>query len=84
VVLITPIVLDTADKLGLSPYALMIGLAMAASSSFTSPVSHPANLLVTGPGSYRFVDYIKVGGPLTLVVLIVIMLVLPLLWPLQP
>jgi di/tricarboxylate transporter len=49
-----------------------------------TPISHPANILVMGPGGYRFGDYLKVGGLLTLVVLVVILLGLPLLWPLQP
>jgi di/tricarboxylate transporter len=63
----------------------MMGIAMAASSSFTSPISHPANVLVMGPGGYRFIDYIKVGLPLTVVVLVVLMIVLPIFWPLaQP
>ena len=82
VVLMVPIALKTAASLGISPYALMMGIAMAASSSFTSPISHPANVLVMGPGGYRFIDYVKVGLPLTLVVLIVLMLVLPIFWPL--
>jgi di/tricarboxylate transporter len=82
VVLMVPIALKTATSLGISPYALMMGIAMAASSSFTSPISHPANVLVMGPGGYRFVDYVKVGVPLTLVVLILLMLVLPIFWPL--
>ena len=50
----------------------------------TSPISHPANVLVMGPGGYRFIDYVKVGVPLTLVVLLVLMLILPVLWPLTP
>jgi di/tricarboxylate transporter len=82
VVLMVPIALKTSASLGISPYALMMGIAMAASSSFTSPISHPANVLVMGPGGYRFIDYIKVGGPLTLVILMVLMLTLPVLWPL--
>jgi len=82
VVLMAPIALKTSTSLGISPYALMMGIAMAASASFTSPISHPANVLVMGPGGYRFIDYIKVGVPLTLVVLIVLMIVLPIFWPL--
>ena len=82
VVLMVPIALKTAASLGISPYALMMGIAMAASSSFTSPISHPANVMVMGPGGYRFIDYIKVGVPLTLVVLMVLMIVLPIFWPL--
>jgi di/tricarboxylate transporter len=84
VVLMVPIALKTAASLGISPYALMMGIAMAASSSFTSPISHPANVLVMGPGGYRFIDYIKVGLPLTLVVLVVLMIALPIFWPLMP
>ncbi|MDX1384390.1 MAG: SLC13/DASS family transporter, partial [Thermoanaerobaculia bacterium] len=45
---------------------------------------HPANVLVMGPGGYRFIDYAKVGVPLTLVVLAVVLLVVPLVWPFAP
>ena len=58
------------------------GNRLRPSASFISPISHPANLLVMGPGGYRFKDYVKIGVPLTIVVLIVTMLVLPWLWPL--
>jgi di/tricarboxylate transporter len=54
---------------------------VAASASFLSPVAHPANVLIMGPGGYRFADYLKVGIPLTLVVLAVTLLVLPWFWP---
>ena len=83
-VLMAPIALNTASDLGLSPYALMMVIAIAASASFMSPVGHPANVLVMGPGGYRFMDYVRVGIPLTLVVLVVTLLVLPLFWPLIP
>ena len=66
------------------PITPMMAVAMAASASFTSPISHPANILVMGPGGYRFVDYIKVGVPLTLVVFVTVMVLLPILWPLTP
>lgn len=82
VVLMAPIALKTSTSLGISPYALMMGIAMAASSSFTSPISHPANVLVMGPGGYRFIDYLKVGVPLTLIVLLVLMVIMPFFWPL--
>lgn len=59
-------------------------VALSASASFLSPVAHPANVLIMGPGGYRFADYIKVGVPLTLVVLVVVLLVLPIFWPLFP
>ena len=83
VVLMAPIVLTTATDLDVSPYTLMMAIAIAASVSFISPVGHPANVLVMGPGGYRFVDYVKLGLPLTLVVFVVTMLLLPIFWPLQ-
>ena len=83
-ILMAPIALNTANDLGLSPYALMMTVAMSASASFMSPVAHPANVLIMGPGGYRFVDYIKVGLPLTLICLVVVLLVLPIFWPLVP
>jgi len=84
VVLMAPIVLSTSANMGLSPYAFMMAIAMAASASFMTPISHPANILVMGPGGYRFMDYFKVGGLLTFVVLIVIIFILPVFWPLTP
>ncbi len=83
-VLMAPIAINTALDLQLSPYALMMVVAIAASASFLSPVGHPSNILVMGPGGYRFVDYIKVGLPLTIIVLIITLLVLPIFWPLVP
>jgi len=81
-VLMAPIAISTAADLALSPYALLMAVAIAASASFMSPVGHPANVLVMGPGGYRFSDFVKVGIPLTLVVLLVMLLVLPVFWPL--
>ena len=80
VVLMSPIVLGAAAGLGVSPYPLMMAVAIAASASFASPVSHPANVLVMGPGGYRFTDYLRVGLPLTAVVFVVVMIVMPLVW----
>jgi Trk K+ transport system NAD-binding subunit len=84
VVLMSPIVLSAMGDLGLEPQTAMMAVAMAASASFTSPISHPANILVMGPGGYRFVDYLKVGIPLTLVVFVAVMSLLPIFWPLTP
>jgi di/tricarboxylate transporter len=81
VVLVSPIALSAAASAGISPYTLMMTVALAASASFASPVAHPAHLLVMGPGGYRFVDYVRVGGPLTIVVFLVILLLVPLIWP---
>jgi di/tricarboxylate transporter len=84
VVLLAPIALNAANDTGMSPYALMMTVALSASASFLSPVAHPANVLIMGPGGYRFADYLRVGLPLTLVVLVVTLLVLPAFWPLFP
>jgi di/tricarboxylate transporter len=84
VVLMSPIVMSASAGLGIAPQTAMMAMAMAASASFTSPVSHPANVLVMGPGGYRFVDYLKIGLPLTGLIFAVTMLLLPLLWPLTP
>jgi di/tricarboxylate transporter len=80
-VLLAPIALNASTNLGVEPYPFLMTVAVAASAAFLSPVAHPANLLVMGPGGYRFIDYIKVGLPLTLVVLLVSMLVIPIIWP---
>lgn len=82
VVLMSPIVLSACAEMGIEPQTAMMAVAMAASASFTSPISHPANILVMGPGGYRFVDYIKLGVPLTLIVFVTVMVLLPIFWPL--
>jgi di/tricarboxylate transporter len=83
-VLMASIAMNTANVLQVSPYTLMMTVAMAASASFMSPVAHPANVLIMGPGGYRFSDYIKVGFPLTMVVLVVVTILVPIFWPLNP
>jgi di/tricarboxylate transporter len=82
VVFMAPIFISIAQQLGVSPYAVMMVLAVSASASFISPVSHPANVLVMGPGGYRFSDYTKVGLPLTIVVMIIGLIMISIFWPL--
>ena len=81
VVLLVPIVLGTASNMGISPHSLMMAVSISASASFMTPISHPANIMVMGPGGYKFSDYLKVGGPLTLVVFVIVMILVPILWP---
>jgi di/tricarboxylate transporter len=80
-VLLAPIAYNTASDLGVSPYPFLMAVAISASAAFLSPVGHSANILIMGPGGYRFADYTKVGIPLTLVVLVIVLLVVPLVWP---
>jgi di/tricarboxylate transporter len=81
VVLLAPIALNAANSLDVSPYPLMMAVAISASAALLSPVGHPANVLVMGPGGYRFGDYTKVGLPLSLVIFLIVMLVMPYFWP---
>ena len=80
-VLVAPIVLGAAVNLGVSPYPLLMGVAVAASNAFLTPIATTTNLMVFTPGGYRFTDYFKVGAPLTLLFLLVTLLLVPRLWP---
>ncbi|MCC5794740.1 MAG: SLC13 family permease [Chromatiales bacterium] len=82
-VLMSPIVISASVELGFSPQTAMMALAVAC-TSLISPISHPANILVMGPGGYRFVDYFRLGIPLSIIVFITAMLLLPITWPLDP
>lgn len=81
VVLMAPVALTTAEALHISPHLLMMTVAMSASASFASPLSHPAHLLVMSPGGYRFLDYVKLGVPLTVITMAVCVWLLPIFWP---
>jgi di/tricarboxylate transporter len=80
-VLFTPIALQAAISMGISPYPFLFAVAVAASMCFASPFSTPPNALVMIAGRYTFMDYIKVGLPLQIIMGIVMILVLPLLFP---
>lgn len=81
-VLMVPIAIDIALGLGANPQPFVLATVIGASTSFLTPVGHQANVLVLGPGGYRFFDYTRVGGPLNLVILIATLVSLPLIWPL--
>lgn len=80
-VLMAPIAISASMELGISPLPFAMIVAISASSSFLSPVAHPANSLIMGPGGYRVTDFIKVGIPLTIVILLITLLILPFFWP---
>ena len=82
IVLIVPIALDTAFGLGANYKTFTMAVVIGAATSFLSPVGHKANVLVFGPGGYKFTDYARVGAILTVVLLIVSMIFLPIIWPL--
>jgi uncharacterized protein with PhoU and TrkA domain len=83
VVLMAPIALSASAAFELAPSTAMMAVAVAASATLLSPISHPANVLVMGPGDYRFLDYLTLGLPLTALNVLVILLLLPLLWPVR-
>ncbi|QDV23077.1 SLC13 family permease [Aureliella helgolandensis] len=83
-VLIAPLALELAEQLGVSPYPLLMGVALAASTAFSTPVASPINALVTGAGGYRFGDFLKVGVPLQLLILLGTLAIVPLLFPFNP
>ena len=76
-VLMAPVAVSTAAQLGMSPYPFAMTVALAASAAFMTPVSSPVNTLVLGPGQYRFADFVKVGVPFTLLVMLVTVLMVP-------
>ena len=77
VVLLAPVAIETAAQLGFSPHTMMMAVTLAASAAFMTPFSHKANLLVMGAGGYRAVDYIRVGTPLTIVVVVLLVFLVP-------
>jgi di/tricarboxylate transporter len=82
-VLVAPIAIQAALSLDLNPQAILITVAIAASSAFATPVASPVNTLVLSAGGYRFTDFARVGIPLQLVMLVVTLLIVPMLFPLQ-
>ncbi|HBQ0752619.1 TPA: SLC13 family permease [Klebsiella pneumoniae] len=80
-VLMAPITLAAAKSMGVSPYPFAMVVAMAASAAFMTPVSSPVNTLVLGPGKYSFSDFVKIGVPFTILVMVVCVLLIPVLFP---
>lgn len=83
VVLIAPVALGAAEHLGINPHALMMGAGLAPSVAFMTPFSQKTNLLVMGAGGYRAKDFLKVGTPLTLIILVLLVVLVPIFFPLR-
>jgi di/tricarboxylate transporter len=79
--LFAPIAIALAAGLHLRPEPLVVTVAMAAVTSFFTPIGHHGNLLIYGPGGYQFSDFLKVGIPLTLIVAIIVVFLAPMIWP---
>lgn len=83
-ILLAPIAINAAQHVGASPYPFAMTIAIAASAAFMTPVSSPVNTLVVGPGRYKFMDFIKIGVPFTILVMIICIIFVPILFPLHP
>lgn len=79
--IVVPLAIESARQAGIDPWSLTLGVAMGASMAFLTPLGHPVNVLVMGPGGYRFGDYTRVGLPLALLVTLVILILLPIIYP---
>lgn len=80
-VLLLPVAVSTALSLGVNPKPFIIAVCFGASACFASPLGYQTNLLVYGPGNYRFSDYLKLGIPLNLLVIVMGTLLIPVFWP---
>jgi di/tricarboxylate transporter len=83
-VLFTPIAISTANQLGLDPTPFVLAVIYAANCSFATPVAYQTNLLVMGPGHYKFGDYVRFGGPLVIVLWIAFTILAPMQFDLTP
>lgn len=81
-VLLVPIAISTALSLGVDPKPFIIGVCFGASACFATPIGYQTNLLVYGPGGYRFTDYLKLGIPLNILVIVMGTIFIPVYWPL--
>jgi len=82
VVLMAPVVMPAAEQMSVGVHPMMMAVALAASAAFMTPFSHKANLIVMGAGGYKVLDYLKVGTPLTVILLILMVLLVPVFFPL--
>jgi di/tricarboxylate transporter len=76
-----PFCVESARLLGVNPRPFVMGVALAASFAFASPIGYQTHMMVFGPGGYRFADFLKVGIPLNLLMWITAIILIPMIWP---
>jgi di/tricarboxylate transporter len=82
-VLLAPIAIQMATRVGAAPEPFLMAIAVAASTAFMTPIASPVNVLVLGPGGYRFSDFFRVGALLQIVILIATLIVVPFFFPFE-
>lgn len=82
--LMLPVVLALAESAGLNELPFVVAVMFAASASFATPIGYQCNLMVYGPGGYRFSDFFRIGIPMNLLIAVVTIVTIPLFWPLRP
>jgi di/tricarboxylate transporter len=81
--ILTPIAIGLAYQMNVDPRSIAMGVAMGVSMNFIIPLSHPVDLFVMGPGGYQFKDFVKIGLPLTVILFLTLVILLPVIWPLK-
>ena len=81
-VIYTPVAIELAHRLGYDPRPFVVAVMFSATLAFATPVGYQTNMMVYGPGGYRFSDFTKVGLPLNIIVMLVACALIPLIWPL--
>ena len=80
-VLLTPVALQLSSQMGIDPTPLLVALMFGASASFMTPFGYQTNAIVMGPGGYKFVDYLRIGAPLQVIMSATAIILIPILWP---
>ena len=79
-VLLAPVAISIAESMQVSPRPFLVAVAFAASACFSSPVGYQTNVMIYGPGRFKFRDFVTIGGPLNLLFLVISVLVIPMIW----
>ena len=83
-VIFTPIAIELAQSLGADPRPFVVAVMFSATLAFATPIGYQTNMMVYGPGGYKFTDFTKIGVPLNLITWLLCSALIPLIWPLYP